>query len=161
QKLFDHDRAYIFQNSDRRIIFALPFEGAFTLIGTTDAEFTGEPSSCVTTPEEIDYLCRAANAYFRTEITPKQVTGVFAGVRALYDDGSRKPEVITRDYHLMLDEGARIAPLLTVCGGKITTYRRLAEAALDRLGHYLADAPPWTLHAALPGGDFQHDKIDD
>lgn len=160
QKLFDHDRGYIFQNSDRRIIFALPFEGSFTLIGTTDAEFSGEPSACTTTPEEIDYLCRAANGYFRTQIRPKQVVGVYAGVRALYDDGSKKPEDITRDYHLGLDEYERVAPVLTVYGGKITTYRRLAEAVLERLGHFLPDTPNWTAHSTLPGGDFVHDALE-
>jgi glycerol-3-phosphate dehydrogenase len=160
RKLFDHDRGYIFQNADRRVVFALPFEDEFTLIGTTDSEFSGDPSACATTPEEIDYLCRAVNAYFRAQIDPKQVVGVFAGVRALYDDGSKKAEDITRDYHLVLDEGGRRAPALTIYGGKITTYRRLAEVALERLGHYLRDAPAWTAQSTLPGGDFQHGGID-
>ena len=159
-KLFEHDRGYILQNSDRRIVFALPFEHDSTLIGTTDMEFTGEPSAATTSPEEIDYLCRATNAYFRTQIGPKQVKGVFAGVRALYDDGSGKPEDVTRDYHLVLDEANRKAPVLTVYGGKITTYRRLAEEALHRLGHYIPDMPAWTAHAGLPGGDFVHDGFE-
>ena len=160
QKLFDHDRGYIFQNSDGRVVFALPFEASFTLIGTTDSEYSGEPSACAATPEEIDYLCRAANGYFRAQIEPKQVVGVFAGLRALYDDGSKKAEDITRDYHLALEEDGRSAPALTVYGGKITTYRRLAEDVLHRLGHYLPDAAPWTEHSVLPGGDFAYDGIE-
>jgi glycerol-3-phosphate dehydrogenase len=160
RKLFEHDRGYILQNTDRRVVFALPYERDFTLIGTTDAEFSGEPAGATPSSDEIDYLCRAANQYFRAQIGPKQVLGYFAGVRALYDDGSGKAEDITRDYHLTLDEHARAAPLLTVYGGKITTYRRLAEAALDRLGHSLRDTPHWTAHATLPGGDFAHDGVD-
>jgi glycerol-3-phosphate dehydrogenase len=160
RKLFEHDRGYIFQNADRRIVFALPFEGEYTLIGTTDMPFSGEPSGVSPSSEEIDYLCRAANAYFRAQIGPKQVIGVFAGVRALYDDGSRRPEDVTRDYHLVLDEPSRKAPLLTIYGGKITTYRRLAEEVLDRLSHYLADAPPWTGQVPLPGGDFAYDNVE-
>jgi len=109
KKLFEHDRGYIFQNSDRRIVFALPFEREFTLVGTTDLEFTGEPSAVSPTADEIGYLCGAVNGYFRAQITPKQVVGVFAGVRALYDDGSGKPEDVTRDYHLTLDERSRTA----------------------------------------------------
>ena len=160
QKLFDHDRGYVFQNSDRRVVFALPFEDAFTLIGTTDTEFTGEPSACAATPEEIDYLCRAVSGYFRAPVDAKQVVGVFAGVRALYDDGSKKAEDITRDYHLALDQRARLAPALTIYGGKITTYRRLAGAVLDKLGHFLPDTPAWTEHSTLPGGDFAYDALD-
>jgi glycerol-3-phosphate dehydrogenase len=158
RKLFEHDRGYILQNSDRRVVFALPFERDFTMIGTTDLEFTGEPSGVMPSADEIVYLCRAVNDYFRVEIGPKQVVGIFAGVRALYDDGSKKPDKITRDYHLILDDKA--APLLTIYGGKITTYRRLAEAALARLSHYLPDTSPWTTHVPLPGGDFGHDGVD-
>jgi glycerol-3-phosphate dehydrogenase len=159
RRLFDHDRGYVLQNSDRRIVFALPFEADYTLIGTTDKEFSGEPSAATATAEEIDYLCAAANNYFRAQITAKEVVGVFAGVRALYDDGSGAPEDVTRDYHLLLDAAGHAAPLLTICGGKITTYRRLAEAALQKLSHYLPDAPAWTAHAALPGGDFAYDDL--
>ena len=161
RKLFDHDRGYIFQNSDRRIVFALPFERDFTLIGTTDSEFTDDPSGAIPTGDEIAYLCSAANEYFRTEITNKQVVAIFTGVRALHDDGSKKPEDITRDYYLTLDESRHAAPLLTVYGGKITTYRRLAEEALDRLKHVLRDTPHWTAQAPLPGGDFSYDGIEE
>ncbi len=160
RKLFEHDRGYVLQNSDRRIVFALPFEADYTLIGTTDREYSGEPSAATTTAEEIDYLCAAVNVYFRAQITAKEVVGVFAGVRALYDDGSSAPEDVTRDYRLLLDERGRAAPVLTICGGKITTYRRLAEAALHKLSHHLPDAPAWTAHAALPGGDFAHNEVD-
>ena len=160
RKLFAHDRGYIFQNADRRITFALPFEHDFTLIGTTDMEFSGEPSAVAPSAEEISYLCRAANDYFREQIGPKQVVWAFSGVRSLYDDGSGKPEDVTRDYHLALDAHAHAAPLLTVYGGKITTYRRLAEAALEKLGHFLRDTPPWTAHAPLPGGEFARNGVE-
>jgi glycerol-3-phosphate dehydrogenase len=160
RRLFDHDRGYVLQNFDRRIVFALPFEGEYTLIGTTDREFSGEPSAVTTEPEEIDYLCAAVNAYFRPQIAPKDVVGVFAGVRALFDDGSSRPEKVTRDYRLILDQANGAAPALTVCGGKITTYRRLAEAALHKLSHHLPDAPSWTANAPLPGGDFAPNGLD-
>ena len=160
RKLFDHDRAYIFQNTDRRVIFALPYERDFTLIGTTDEEFTGEPSGAKPSADETVYLCRAVNHYFRAQIGPKQVLGHYAGVRALYDDGSGKPEDITRDYHLIVDDRAHAAPLLTIYGGKITTYRRLAEEAIDLLGRHLRDAPHWTAHAPLPGGDFAYNGVE-
>ena len=160
RKLFDHDRGYIFQNTDRRIVFALPYEHEFTLIGTTDLDFIGEPSGAKPTGDEIVYLCNAVNQYFRAQVDPKQVVGMFAGVRALYDDGSGKPEDITRDYHLTLDGHARAAPLLTVYGGKITTYRRLAEEAIDQLKSVLPDTPHWTAHSTLPGGDFSYDGVE-
>jgi glycerol-3-phosphate dehydrogenase len=158
KKLFDHDRGYVLQNSDGRVVFVLPFERDYTLIGTTDSEFTGEPSGVMPNADEITYLCRAVNDYFRVEIGPKQVVGIFAGVRALYDDGSKKPDKVTRDYHLMLEEKA--APLLTIYGGKITTYRRLAEAAIAHVRHHLPDTPDWTAHVPLPGGDFDYGAVD-
>jgi glycerol-3-phosphate dehydrogenase len=155
RRLFDHDRAYIFQLGDGRVVFALPYERDFTLIGTTDRSFTGDPATVTPDPEEIDYLCRAANAHFRAPIAPADVVHAFAGVRALYDDGSVKPQDTPRDYVLMLDESEKQAPLLTVYGGKITTARRLAEAALDRLGHIVRGAGgPWTARSHLPGGDI-------
>ncbi|HEY1979946.1 MAG TPA: glycerol-3-phosphate dehydrogenase, partial [Xanthobacteraceae bacterium] len=126
RRLFDHDRAYILQASDGRVVFAIPFQGDFTLIGTTDRAFAGDPSVVLPSGEEIDYLCNVANEYFRTEIGAADVVWAYAGVRALYDDGARKPQDIGRDYTLILDERFGEAPLLTVYGGKITTYRRLA-----------------------------------
>lgn len=159
-KLFDHDSAYIFQNSDGRIVFALPYERDFTLIGTTDEDFTGDPAIVAPSHGEIDYLCKIAMDYFRAAISPADVVWSFAGVRSLYDDGSKKAKDTTRDYHLVLDQGFRRAPLLTIYGGKITTYRRLAEAALKRLAEFFVMRPAWTAHAPLPGGDFAYDALE-
>ena len=160
RRLFDHDRAYILQAADGRVVFAIPFERDFTLIGTTDRAFTGDPSVVLPTGEEIDYLCGAVNEYFRTEIGAADVVWAFAGVRSLYDDGARKPQDIGRDYALILDERFGEAPMLTVYGGKITAYRRLAEDALARLSHFFPHSRPWTAHSALPGGDFVYDGVD-
>jgi glycerol-3-phosphate dehydrogenase len=160
RRLFDHDRGYILQSSDRRVVFALPFARDFTLIGTTDEDFAGDPAAVAPSPEEIAYLCDSVNVYFRETIGVGDVKWAFAGVRSLYDDGAKKPEDITRDYHLTLDERFREAPVLTIYGGKITTYRRLAEAALARLGHFFEASPPWTADKPLPGGDFPYDGVD-
>jgi glycerol-3-phosphate dehydrogenase len=159
-RLFDHDAGYIFQTADRRVVFALPFEDDFTLIGTTDRGFSGDPAAVAPDADEIDYLCRAANGYFRSQISPADVVWSFAGVRALYDDGSRQPQDTSRDYLLALDAPAGAAPLLTVYGGKITTYRRLAEEAVDKLAPRLGGGGPWTARSHLPGGDFPHDGLE-
>jgi glycerol-3-phosphate dehydrogenase len=160
RRLFDHDRAYILQASDGRVVFAIPFQGDFTLIGTTDRAFAGDPSVVLPSGEEIDYLCNVANEYFRTQIGAADVVWAYAGVRALYDDGARKPQDVGRDYTLILDERFGEAPLLTVYGGKITTYRRLAEEALARLSHFFPRSRPWTAASHLPGGDFVYDGVD-
>ena len=160
RRLFEHDRAYILQAADHRVVFAIPFERDFTLIGTTDRAFVGDPSMVLPSGEEIDYLCGAANEYFRTQIGAADVVWAFAGVRSLYDDGARKPQDIGRDYALILDERFGEAPLLTVYGGKITTYRRLAEDALARLAHFFPRSRPWTASSALPGGDFVYDGVE-
>jgi glycerol-3-phosphate dehydrogenase len=157
RRLFEHDRGYIFQTSDRRFVFALPYERDFTLIGTTDHVFTGDPARSKPGADEIDYLCKAANQYFRKTISPADVVWSFAGVRSLYDDGSKRAQDVTRDYVLTLDEPPDQAPLLTVYGGKITTYRRLAEHALDRVAHIVSAGPAWTKDSHLPGGEFPHD----
>ena len=158
RRLFDHDRGYIFQTPDRRVVFALPFERDFTLIGTTDRSFAGDPAGVAPGADEIAYLCAAANGYLRATIAPADVVWSFAGVRSLYDDGSKKAQDTTRDYVLALDEAG--APLLTVYGGKITTYRRLAEHAIGRLAHVVKAGPAWTAASHLPGGDFPHDGIE-
>ena len=160
RRLFDHDRGYIFQTRDARFVFALPFERDFTLIGTTDQGFAGDPSGVMPGTDEIAYLCAAANQYFRATIGPADVVWSFAGVRSLYDDGSKKAQDVTRDYVLALDERDGAAPLLTVYGGKITTYRRLAEQALDRLAHIVEVGPAWTADSHLPGGEFPHDGVE-
>jgi glycerol-3-phosphate dehydrogenase len=164
RRLFEHDRGYIFQTRDARVVFALPYQQDFTLIGTTDQGFAGDPGSVKPSANEIAYLCDAANQHFRATIGPADVVWSFAGVRSLYDDGSRKAQDVTRDYVLKLDERAGEAPLLTVYGGKITTYRRLAEHAIDRLVQVLAPAvkagAPWTRDSHLPGGEFPCDGVE-
>jgi glycerol-3-phosphate dehydrogenase len=160
RKLFEHDHAYIFQNADQRIVFAIPYERDFTLIGTTDEDFKGDLAALTASAAEINYLCRAVSVYFRKAVTPDQVVHQFAGVRQLYDDGARNAQNLTREYLLDLEGRAGEAPLLTVYGGKITTYRRLAEEALKRLAPYFKFGAAWTASAPLPGGDFPHGGVD-
>jgi glycerol-3-phosphate dehydrogenase len=154
RRLFDHSSGYMFQTADARVVFALPFEQDFTLIGTTDNDFIGDVATPIPSMQEINYLCEAANMYFREPVRPVDVVWAFSGIRSLYDDGAVNADDVTRDYVLALDEGFRVAPLLTVYGGKITTYRRLAEAALAKLAHFFAMDRAWTAQAPLPGGDF-------
>jgi glycerol-3-phosphate dehydrogenase len=149
------------QAADRRVVFALPFAQEFTLIGTTDENFVGDLNSPAPDADEIIYLCQTVNEYFRDQVTPDELVWSFAGVRSLYDDGANKPEDVTRDYVLALDEIHGEAPLLTIYGGKITTHRRLAEAAMARIGIFFAALPPWTAGSTLPGGDFPVDGFDD
>jgi glycerol-3-phosphate dehydrogenase len=154
-RLYEGGHACLLQNDDRRVVFAYPYESRYTLVGTTDVELPGEPGSCGATPEEIAYLCRAANRYFLRTIDPGDVKWSYCGVRALVDDGSRNPSQLTRDYLLRLDGAPSEAPLLSVFGGKITTYRRLAERALERLAPWFPQAgEPWTATARLPGGEI-------
>lgn len=157
---FPHDRAYTFQAADGRVVFALPFTPEFTLIGTTDENFIGDVNSPAPHGDEIVYLCNAVNRYFRITVSPDEVVWAYAGVRSLHDDGSRRPEDVTRDYTLTLDERFREAPVLTIYGGKITTARRLAESALARVGHFFQLRPGWTAQSNLPGGDFAPDEFD-
>ncbi|MCB1546018.1 MAG: glycerol-3-phosphate dehydrogenase [Rhodoblastus sp.] len=154
-RLYEHDRCYIFQNADGRIVFAIPYEEDFTLIGTTDRDFAGDPSKVEISAEETAYLCAAANEYFRHEITPADVVWAYSGVRPLYDDHASAAQEATRDY-VLHDETIENAPLLSIFGGKITTYRRLAEAVLEKIGARLcARGKPWTEFAPLPGGEFE------
>jgi glycerol-3-phosphate dehydrogenase len=152
-KLYEHDKAYLFQNPDRRVIFAIPFQGDFTLIGTTEVEVPGDGDRVAAAPDEVEYLCAMVSRYFRRQITPRDVVWSYAGVRPLLAEDVSSPSAITRDYRLELD--LTPAPLLQVWGGKITTYRRLAEQVLERLLPALgSSAPPWTARAPLPGGDL-------
>jgi glycerol-3-phosphate dehydrogenase len=161
RKIFDHDKAYIFQNTDGRIIFAIPYEQDFTLIGTTDRDYEGDPSKVVASPEEIAYLCEAASAYFVASLAVGDVIHTYSGVRPLYDDGASEAKAATRDYVFEVDETAGKAPLLSIFGGKITTYRRLSEAVLKRLTGLLPEKSTlnagWTATSSLPGGDFPTD----
>ncbi|HEY2135581.1 MAG TPA: glycerol-3-phosphate dehydrogenase, partial [Xanthobacteraceae bacterium] len=154
KRLFDHGRAYILPTADRRFVFARPFGPDFTLVGTTDEDFAGDPTAPIVQPHEVTYLCDVMNFYFRAGIAPGDVIWAFAGIRALYDDHARAAQDTTREYVLTLDQGVGQAPLLTIYGGKITTYRRLAEAALERLAPFFPAAPRWTAGRPLPGGDL-------
>jgi len=154
KRLFEHDRAYILPVPDGRVVFARPFADHFTLIGTTDEDFTGDPAAPGVEPHEIVYLCDAVNSFFRQAIGPADIVATFAGVRALFDDGAKLARDTTREYVLTLDRAGGQAPLLTVYGGKITTYRRLAEAAIARLAEVIPESRAWTAGRPLPGGDF-------
>jgi len=154
RRLYDHEKCYFFQGTDGRIIFAIPFETDFTLIGTTDSEHPDPSVRPVCTPEEQKYLVDFANQYFKRNITVDDIVRTYSGVRPLYDDGASSATAATRDYTLKIDDAGG-APLLNVFGGKITTYRRLAESALEKILRYFPDAKgPWTAGAPLPGGDF-------
>jgi glycerol-3-phosphate dehydrogenase len=159
RRLFGHDRGYVFQTVDRRVVFVLPFERDFTLIGTTDGSFAGDPGAVAPSTDEINYLCAVVNDHFRAVISPADVVWAFAGVRSLHDDGAGLPQDTMRDYVLVLDQQPGKAPLLSVYGGKITTHRRLAEAVLDRLAPIFGARPAWTKQSRLPGGDFPVDGV--
>jgi glycerol-3-phosphate dehydrogenase len=159
-RLHAGEQAFILQNTDNRVVFVVPYEANYSLIGTTDVDFKGDPGQVAISPEEIDYLCKAAGRFFQKAPAPTDVAWSFAGVRPLYDDAESNASEITRDYVLALDAPAGTAPLLSIFGGKITTYRRLAEEALAKLtpamkarGITLTDQS-WTATAPLPGGDL-------
>ncbi|MCE8515870.1 glycerol-3-phosphate dehydrogenase [Ruegeria pomeroyi] len=159
RRLFDHDRCYFFQGTDGRIIFAIPYEGEFTLIGTTDQEHDEPGTSPTCTEGERDYLLRFASDYFKQQLTPEDVVWTYSGVRPLYDDGASSATAATRDYVLKVDQAGG-APVLNVFGGKITTYRRLAESALDKIAPFFPGlSGKWTAGVALPGGDFPVDGV--
>ena len=158
RRLFGHDRCYVFQNADARICFAIPYEDDFTLIGTTDEDYAGDPGAAGVDPAEEAYLCASVNAYLRVPVAPADIVWRYAGVRPLRDDGATDAQEATRDYVLELDAPSGAPPLLSVLGGKLTTYRRLAEAALERLAPCFPRlSPAWTAHSSLPGGDFAVD----
>ncbi|MGZ5199130.1 MAG: glycerol-3-phosphate dehydrogenase [Telluria sp.] len=153
RKLFDHDHAYIFQSPDGRIVFAIPYEGEFTLIGTTDLEYKGDPARVAIDEQEVDYLCELANRYFRKRIAAADVVWAYSGVRPLLQDEAADAKAVTRDYKLVFDTDG--APLLSVFGGKITTARKLGEEAVDLIAPALGTArKAWTANACLPGGEI-------
>jgi glycerol-3-phosphate dehydrogenase len=153
-RLFEHDHAYIFQTPDDRVIFAVPFEDQFTLIGTTDLEISQLPSQATIKPDEVTYLCEQANRYFQRALTPADVCWHFSGIRPLLEDASENASAVTRDY--LLETSTEHAPVMTVWGGKITTYRKLAEEAADTITALLGrKTRAWTATAPLPGGDLQ------
>ena len=161
RKLYAHDRAYIFQNGDGRIVFVIPYQDDFTLIGTTDRDYEGDPAKVKASDEEVKYLCDSVSEYLAHAVKPDDVVWTYSGVRPLYDDGASKAKAATRDYVFELDLPGG-APLLSIYGGKITTYRRLAEEALERLAPYLRSAKAkegWTGKSPLPGGNMDVSAI--
>lgn len=153
-RLYDGEHAFILQNDDRRVIFAYPYLGRYTLVGTTDVELHGSDEHCAATPAEVDYLCAAVNRYFSCSVSAGDVVHRYAGIRPLFDDGAGDPSTVTRDYVLRLSAEGGEAPVLSVFGGKITTYRRLAEQALEKLRPVFPGmGPGWTAAARLDGGD--------
>ncbi|NKW71407.1 glycerol-3-phosphate dehydrogenase [Rhodobacteraceae bacterium R_SAG10] len=160
RRLFEHDQPYIFQGSDGRVVFAIPYEDDFTLIGTTESEHVGPPGQAECSTEEIEYLCNFVSEYFRKPVTPDDVVWTYSGVRPLYDDGASSATEATREYVLSLDAGDG-APLLNVFGGKITTYRRLAEVALKKLSRVMTvPGADWTAGVPLAGGDFAVGQVE-
>src|SRR5262249_25573543 len=138
-----------------RVIFMIPYGDVFTLVGTTDIALEGEPARPQASMEEIDYICRAVSRYLARPAAPKDVVWSYSGVRPLYDDGSSDPSDLTRDYTLRVDTEAGRASVLSVFGGKITTYRRLAEHAMEKLAPYFPGLKPaWTARTPLSGSDF-------
>ncbi len=153
--LYEGEQAYILQNDDRRVVFVIPYEGRFSLVGTTDVPHKGDARTAHCTPEEAAYLCGAVGRQFRRTPDPSEIVWTYSGVRPLHDNGADNPSAVTRDYVLKMDAPAGMAPVLTVLGGKITTYRRLAEEAVGRIGQALGRAgTPWTGTPALPGGEL-------
>ena len=158
-KLYDHDKCYFFQGTDGRIIFSIPYEQDFTLIGTTDVDHTDLDDRPICTEAEADYLRRFASEYFERPIEKDDIVWTYSGVRPLFDDGASSSTAATREYVLRLDDDG--PPLLNVFGGKITTYRKLAEAALAKIApHFPAMKKHWTAGVALPGGDFPVDDVE-
>jgi glycerol-3-phosphate dehydrogenase len=161
EKLYDHDRCYIFQNADGRICFAIPYEQNFTLIGTTDEDHKGDPGKPQISDAETDYLLAAVSEYFKKPVTRAQVKWSYSGIRPLYDDGASKAQEATRDYVLKVDRPDGQAPLLSVFGGKITTARKLAESVMDEMKPFFpAMKGAWTAGGKLPGGDIAHDQVE-
>jgi glycerol-3-phosphate dehydrogenase len=153
-KLYEGDHAHILQNEDQRIVFTIPYLNHFTLIGTTDREYTGDPAKVAITDGETDYLLKVVNAHFKQQISRDDIQHSYSGVRPLCNDESDNPSAVTRDYTLALSGSTEEAPLLSVFGGKLTTYRKLAESAMAQLLPFFTQMrPSWTATATLPGGE--------
>ena len=153
-KLYNHDKCYIFQNADNRIVFAIPYQENFTLIGTTDVDYDGNPSNVSISSDELNYLCNVTSHYFRQKVERSDVVWAYSGVRPLYDDGADEAQEATRDYVLKLETDGG-APLLNIFGGKLTTYRHLAEEAIEQIETIIGQkGEKWTANSSLPGGDF-------
>lgn len=161
-KLYDGDHCYFFQNADDRVIFTIPYENKYTLIGTTDTDFTGDRNQIEISEEETTYLCKAINDYLKIPISTEDIVWRYAGVRPLYNDNSANNSTMTRDYTFAIDADNKSVPILSIFGGKITTYRKLAEHALERMSEYISiDHKKWTADTKLPGGDIGHVDFED
>ena len=154
-KLYDHDRCFIFQNADGRIIFTIPYQSNYTLIGTTDEEYFGDPSDAKICDDEIEYLCTILSQYFKRPVSREAIVWKFSGVRPLFSDGNEAVQEASRDYEIKTDFGRNNAPVINIFGGKVTTYRKLAETVLDKINSEVGKrGKPWTQYSKLPGGDF-------
>ena len=160
RRRFEHDGGYLLQAPTGAWCLPCRLPNAFTLIGTTDENFLGDVNALSPDAREIVYLCNTVNDYFREKVVLDDLIWSYSGVRSLYDDGANRPEDVTRDYMLTFDEKFREAPLLTIYGGKITTYRRLAEAVMARIASYFTPRAPWTANSQLPGGEFPVGEFD-
>ncbi|HEX5778874.1 MAG TPA: glycerol-3-phosphate dehydrogenase [Xanthobacteraceae bacterium] len=160
-RLHAHDRAYLLPNDDGRLVFAIPYGGDFTLVGTTEVEVSEHSTEATASSEEILYLCKIVSRFFRTQVKPSAVKWTFAGIRTLVDDGRERPSEVTRDY--WIEAGGRYGepPLLSIYGGKLTTYRALAEKVVDRLKSWMSTGPAWTHDEPLPGGDLGAGGVDE
>jgi glycerol-3-phosphate dehydrogenase len=159
-RLYDHDRCYIFQNADGRICFAIPYEYNYTLIGTTDEDHKGDPGNPEMSVKERDYMLKAVSEYFKNPVTKEQVRWAYSGIRPLYDDGASKAQEATRDYVLKLDHPSGGAPVMSVFGGKITTSRVLGETVVQQLKPFFPKATgDWTASSKLPGGDIDYAQV--
>jgi glycerol-3-phosphate dehydrogenase len=158
-RIHDEEQAYMLQNADKRIVFVIPFEDEFSLIGTTDIEYKDDPRDVKISDDEVNYLINITNDYFNKKISRKDIVTTYSGVRPLLDDEADSAQAVTRDYTLELNDENGNAPILSIFGGKITTYRKLSEAAVNKLAHYFPNmSEQWTASKALPGGDFT-DKV--
>ena len=154
-KLYDHDRCFIFQNADGRIIFTIPYQSNYTLIGTTDEEYSGDPADAKICDDEIEYLCTILSQYLKRPVTRETIVWKFSGVRPLFNDSNGAVQKASRDYEIKIDFGSNNAPVINIFGGKVTTYRKLAEIVIDKISAEIGKKDkPWTQFSKLPGGDF-------
>ena len=158
-KIHDEEQAYIMQNEDNRIVFVIPYLNKFSIIGTTDVEFHGDPRHVSISDEEKQYLLKVTNSHFRKQLTMEEIIADFSGVRPLCDDESDSPQAITRDYTLSLEGQTGEPPLLSIFGGKLTTYRKLAESAMQHLSPYFNQNKPWTKEALYPAVSISHGLV--
>ncbi|GMQ46861.1 glycerol-3-phosphate dehydrogenase [Vibrio sp. 10N] len=154
-RMYEGDHAYILQNEDKRIVFVIPYMDRYSVVGTTDVDYQGDPSQVAIDASETEYLCEIVNQHFKVKISPQDIVSDWSGVRPLCEDESDDPQAVTRDYTIELDDELDDAPLLSIFGGKLTTYRKLGQAAVDKLAPFFPHmGSPWTQTATLPGGNF-------